>query len=113
MPRAAGATWPRAATGPRRRVIARATSRRSLRQVEVTRTHLVLAAPEQLRPARRDVPNARFELRSPCTVATYRRLYRDVGDRVYWRDRNEWSDAQLATYLADPAITVWEAMLAD
>jgi len=57
------------------------------------------------------VPGARFERRSPCPVPTYRRLYRDVGEQYYWHDRLGWSDAQLAEYLAQPVIAVWEAML--
>jgi GNAT superfamily N-acetyltransferase len=66
-----------------------------------------------LRPATREVPGARFELRRPCTLATYRRLYHDVGDHHYWRDRASWTDAQLAEHLARPDITVWEAMVGD
>ena len=84
-----------------------------LRNIEVTRTYLALDTPEQLRPATRDVPEARFELRAPCTVATYRRLYGGVGDQYYWHDRNKWSDAELAEYLARPEVTVWEAMIGD
>ena len=82
----------------------------ALRRVEVTRTYLALDAPDQLRPATRDVPGARFELRSPCSVATYRRLYGGVGHQYHWHDRDTWSDAELADYLARRDVTVWEAM---
>jgi GNAT superfamily N-acetyltransferase len=84
-----------------------------LRTVQVTRTYLALDTPDQLRPAPREVPGARFESRAACSVATYRRLYGAVGDQYYWHDRNKWSDAQLAEYLARPDITVWEAMVAE
>lgn len=81
--------------------------------MEVTRTYLALDTPGQLRPAGRDVPDVRFELRSPCALSTYRRLYGGVGDQYHWHDRNKWSDSQLAEYLARPDITVWEAMLGE
>ncbi len=84
-----------------------------LRSVELTRTYLALATPEQLRPATRDAPSARFALRAPCGVETYRRLYHDVGGQYFWHDRLRWSDAELAAYLARPEITVWEAMVGD
>jgi GNAT superfamily N-acetyltransferase len=82
-----------------------------LRRVEVVRTHLAMESPDQLRPADRLVPGARFERRKPCPVPLYRRLYRDVGGQVYWHDRLEWTDAELAAYLARPEITVYEAMV--
>jgi GNAT superfamily N-acetyltransferase len=59
------------------------------------------------------VAGARFELRRPCPAATYRRLYHDVGDHHFWRDRSKWTDAQIEAHCARPDITVWEAMLGD
>jgi GNAT superfamily N-acetyltransferase len=59
------------------------------------------------------VPGARFERRDACTVSTYRRLYHAVGDQFYWHDRRAWSDAQLAEYLAQPGVVIWEAMVED
>lgn len=38
----------------------------------------------------------------------YRQLYHDVGAQWYWHDRLEWSDGQLAEYLARADIGVWE-----
>ena len=46
-------------------------------------------------------------------METYRRLYHDVGHQYFWHDRLKWSDAELAAYLAQPGITVWEAMVGD
>ena len=57
------------------------------------------------------ISGLRFERRDPCPVPAYRRLYRDVGAQWYWHDRLEWPDAQLAEYLAQPEVAVWEAML--
>ena len=80
------------------------------RVVEVVRTYLELRSPQQLRSAPVPNPAIRFALRSSISVDHYRRLYRAVGDRWYWHDRNAWSDEQLAAHLASPSITVWECL---
>jgi len=43
-----------------------------------------------------------------CPVATYRRLYREVGEQWFWHDRLDWSDHRLAEHLAKPTVGVWE-----
>jgi GNAT superfamily N-acetyltransferase len=53
----------------------------------------------------------RIEQRSPCSVALYRRLYRDVGETWFWHSRLEWSDERLAEHLASPDVGVWELMV--
>jgi GNAT superfamily N-acetyltransferase len=83
------------------------------RVVEVVRTYLELRSPEQLKAAASPDPTLRFVLRNPISVEHYRRLYRAVGDRWYWHDRNAWSDDQLAAHLASPAISVWECLLGE
>jgi GNAT superfamily N-acetyltransferase len=82
------------------------------RSVEVVRTYLELRSPAQLRPASVPTPGSdvRFIRRDRISVDAYRRLYRDVGDRWHWRDRNAWTDAQLAHHLARREITVWECL---
>lgn len=65
----------------------------------------------QLRPAARDVAGAEFAQRAPCPVPLYRRLYRDVGGDYFWHDRLEWTDGELAAYLARPDVAVWEALV--
>ena len=72
------------------------------------RTYLELDDPARFRKPQRTPANARLERLSPCPVATYRRLYRDVGAQWYWHDRLEWSDEQLAEYLSRDDVTVWE-----
>lgn len=81
------------------------------RSVEVVRTYLELRSPAQLRPAPPPNSDVRFVRRDRIAVDAYRRLYRDVGDRLYWRDRNAWTDAQLAQHLARREITVWECLV--
>ena len=80
--------------------------------VEVRRTYLELVDPSQLRPMRLADSDAHFVKRSPCSVERYRALYRDVGGPWHWRDRLEWSDVELSTYLSRPEIFVWELEVA-
>jgi GNAT superfamily N-acetyltransferase len=75
--------------------------------IEVTRTFLEMRDPSQLNRKPMPVANARVERLSPCTVATYRELYRRVGDQWHWHDRLRWSDARLAAQMAKPNVSVW------
>ena len=75
-------------------------------RIPVHRTYLELPSPADLRPGR-GVPTATWRRESPCTLARYRALYRDVGERWHWRDRLAWSDDQLDAHLRRPEISVW------
>jgi GNAT superfamily N-acetyltransferase len=81
--------------------------------VEVTRTFVEMRDPSQLK--RKNLPpgDARFIRHSPCTVEHYRELYRRVGERWHWRDRNALSDARLGEILANPKVHVWELRVGD
>jgi GNAT superfamily N-acetyltransferase len=83
------------------------------RAVDVVRTYLELRSPEHLRRAPLEDPRVRFVRREGIAVSNYRRLYREVGARWHWHDRNAWSDEQVAEHLARPAITVWECMVGE
>src|SRR5689334_11476826 len=76
--------------------------------VEVTRTYLELVDPSQLRPMPLADANARFVKHTACSSERYRALYRNVGQQWHWHDREAWSDAELAAYLGQPEIVVWE-----
>ena len=52
-------------------------------------------------------PPLRLEHVHPCPVPLFRRLYREVGEAYHWRDRDAWSDAQLARHLARDDVEVW------
>jgi GNAT superfamily N-acetyltransferase len=83
------------------------------RDVEVVRTYLELRSPAQLRPSVVDDPAVQYIRRENISAEHYRRLYRAVGDRWYWHDRNAWPDAQLMSYLASPSIAVWECLVSN
>ena len=81
--------------------------------VEVVRTYLELRAPEQIRSAHTADPAVRFIERPRIAASEYRRLYRDVGARWHWHDRDAWSDEELDAYLARPNVHVWECLVGD
>jgi GNAT superfamily N-acetyltransferase len=81
------------------------------RDVEVVRTYLELRTPDQLRPADATDPTVAFVHRPSISVDDYRRLYRAVGYRWYWRDRNAWTDERLAAHLSRAEISVWECLV--
>ena len=82
-----------------------------MKTVQVLRTYLELKSPAELRGASFSRPDARVEKRSPCPVALYRRLYKEVGQDWYWHSRLEWTDEQLAAHLAKPSVGVWELVV--
>jgi GNAT superfamily N-acetyltransferase len=78
-----------------------------LTPVEVTRTYLELSTPGQLRPAAANDASLRVARAVDCPPELYRRLYDEVGRAHHWRDRADWSDAQIRAHLARPEISVW------
>jgi GNAT superfamily N-acetyltransferase len=74
--------------------------------VTVVRTYLRLASAETARLRRAADPRLTVEALDPCPVGRYRELYRGVGHDWNWRDRDSWTDEQLAAHLADPRVHV-------
>jgi GNAT superfamily N-acetyltransferase len=79
--------------------------------IEVVRTYLELRSPDQLRAAYTDDPSVEFVRRDRIGVDQYRRLYRIVGEKWHWKDRNAWTDERLAALLARPTVSVWECLV--
>lgn len=82
--------------------------------VEVTRTFVEMRDPGQLK--RKELPtgsNARFVLRMPCDVERFRELYKRIGEKWHWTDRNAWSDERLAKELANPDLYTWELLVGE
>jgi GNAT superfamily N-acetyltransferase len=82
------------------------------RVVEVVRTYLELRHPDQLRPARDDDSTVEFIHCTAIGSAHYRRLYRLVGERWHWKDRDLWPDARLDAHLRRAHIQVWQCLVA-
>lgn len=71
------------------------------------RHFLEMTAPAAFRPSWTDVPDARVDRVDACPPSFYRYLYGEVGRDYGWRDRADWTDAQVTAYLSDPAIALW------
>ncbi len=78
-----------------------------LASIDVTRTYLEMLAPSELVAARVDDPRLRLERAVECTPSFYRYLYGEVGWRYHWRDRSEWTDAELREHVMRDDIDVW------
>ena len=74
--------------------------------MRVTRTFLELREPGQFPEAFGDFPDVLLERVPDPTPDLYRRCYRTAGARYHWRDRWDWSDADIRAHLADPGITL-------
>jgi GNAT superfamily N-acetyltransferase len=74
--------------------------------MRATRTYLELRSPEQFRPAFGRFPDLMVERLVAPDPRSYREYYRTVGAAYHWRDRWDWTDAEIARHLAQPEITL-------
>lgn len=74
--------------------------------MQATRTYLELTHPGQFSPAFGDFPGLVIEQVRHPSAALYRECYRTVGQAYHWRDRWDWTDAEIAGHLAQPEITL-------
>jgi ribosomal protein S18 acetylase RimI-like enzyme len=77
--------------------------------MQATRTYLELTHPGQFRAAFGDFPDLVVRREERPTPALYRSCYRTVGEAYHWRDRWNWSDAEIQAHLARPEITLYVA----
>src|SRR5207249_4629611 len=75
-------------------------------RVQATRTYLELTSPRDFRPAFGDFTAVTVAREPRPTPDLYRACYRTVGEAYHWRDRWDWSDAEIRRHLADPAISL-------
>lgn len=80
-------------------------------RIAVARTWLALNDLAEFRAGTAPRAAARLRPISPCSVADWRRLYRDIGGAWHWVDRDAWSDERLATRLADPNVRIFDVAL--
>jgi ribosomal protein S18 acetylase RimI-like enzyme len=73
--------------------------------MRATRTYLQLTEPSQFRPAFGDFPDIVLARLVQPDPALYRYCYRTVGAAFHWRDRSDWTDAEIRAHLTDPLIS--------
>ncbi|MCU0646953.1 MAG: hypothetical protein MUF00_03075 [Gemmatimonadaceae bacterium] len=71
------------------------------------RTYLEIRDPSALRPSNRRSPASVLRAMPTITAAESRALYAAVGRRWHWRDRDAWSDAQLAEWIARASVRTY------
>jgi GNAT superfamily N-acetyltransferase len=74
--------------------------------MQATRTYLQLTDPRQFREAFGDFPDLVVQRVAQPTPDLYRSCYQTVGEAYHWRDRWNWSDAEIAAHLRQPEITL-------
>ena len=75
--------------------------------MQVTRTYLELRDRSAFRPFPEATPGACVARVEDCPVSFYRYLYTEVGRPHGWRDRLDWTDAEIRAHIADQAVSVW------
>jgi GNAT superfamily N-acetyltransferase len=74
--------------------------------MQVTRTYLELETPGDFRPAFGDFPDVAVQRLPDPSPKLYRHCYRTVGEHFHWRDRWDWTDAEIRAHLARSEITL-------
>ncbi len=79
----------------------------SARTCEVTRTYLEMSSLQQLVPGQLPAVPATLDRIDPCSVETWRALYRQIGAPWHWHDRDAWDQGAMAAHLARPDIQIY------
>jgi len=74
--------------------------------MDVTRTYLELRRADQFVAAFGDFPDVTLRPLTRASPALYRHCYRTTGADWHWRDRWDWTDAEIANHLARPDVSV-------
>jgi GNAT superfamily N-acetyltransferase len=74
---------------------------------QAVRTYLEMHDASELQGATAPSTEAVIERVEQCPPALWRHLYTEVGREYHWVDRLAWTDQEIATYLADPALELW------
>jgi len=74
---------------------------------EVTRTYLEISSLTQLVPGQPPSVSATLQRIDPCTVDTWRALYRQIGAPWHWHDRDAWDQRSMAAHLERPEVRVY------
>ena len=76
-------------------------------RVAVVRTYLELTDPAACRAVASADGRARVERVLECPASFFRYLYAEVGRAYHWRDRLPWTDEQIRSRVADPAVSLY------
>lgn len=79
-----------------------------MQTVTVTRTYLRMDSPAQLRREGDICPELTLRRLDTVPVERFRLLYEGVGAEWHWKDRNAWSDEQVAHHFSRPGVVLWE-----
>jgi len=74
---------------------------------QAVRTYLEMADPADLDAAGAPSPEVIVDRVEACPPSLWRRLYSEVGREYHWVDRLAWTDEEITSYLADPALELW------
>ena len=77
--------------------------------MQATRTYLELTDRAQFKAAFGDFPGIVIARATHPSPDLYRVCYRAVGEAFHWRDRWDWTDAEIRKHLSDPAIQLFVA----
>ena len=77
--------------------------------MQVKRTYLELRDRAQFTGALGNFPDISITRAKRPLPELYRQCYRAVGEAFQWRDRWDWTDAEINKHLADPAIQLFVA----
>lgn len=84
----------------------------TVKRCEVTRTYLEMSSLQQLVPGQPPSVSATLERIAPCSVDTWRALYRQIGEPWHWHDRDAWNDDAVAAHLARPEVQIFRVTAA-
>jgi GNAT superfamily N-acetyltransferase len=79
---------------------------------EVTRTYLEMSSLQRLVPGQPPSVSATLERIAPCSVDTWRALYRQIGAPWHWHDRDAWDHGAMEAHLARPEIQIYRVTAA-
>ena len=77
--------------------------------MQVTRTYLELTQRTQFKDAFGEFSDIAIKHAKRPLPELYRQCYRAVGEAFHWRDRWDWTDAEIEKHLSDPAIRLFVA----
>ena len=74
---------------------------------QAVRTYLEMCDRSALSAAGPPAAGVTVEREAQCVPSLWRHLYTEVGREYHWVDRLPWTDEDIRTYLADPALELW------